>query len=200
MIAVLRSEMYRTLALRSGWVSIAASVALSVLFGWFDTAFWSLFAGLGTFGLAVVTTAQHYQHRTALLLFLGRPRRLGVLAAQCVNAICLALAVTVVSGLFVVTTGDGSWFLSTVATVPLMAVFGVANATVVRHPLWLFSGYAGWIIFVEALIGRLESPLPLSSFLHAAKGEGRYLLAFAGWTVAALVAAVVAIRRDLAGD
>jgi hypothetical protein len=200
MIAVLRSEMYRTLALRSGWVSIAASVTLGVLFGWFDTAFWSLFAGLGTFGLAVVTTAQHYQHRTALLLFLGRPRRLQVLAAQCVNAAGLAVAITVVSGLLVVKTGDGSWFLSTLVTVPLMAVFGVANATVVRHPLWLFAGYAGWLIFVEALIGRLESPLPLSAFLQAAKGDDRYLLAFAGWTVAALVAAIVSIRRDLTGD
>jgi hypothetical protein len=199
-IAVLRSEIYRTLTLRSGWVSIAASVALGTAFASFDAAFWSLFAGLAAFGTAVVTTAQHYQHRTALLLFLGRPNRLGVLAAQCLSAAGLAVAVTAVSGLPAVSAGDGAQFRATLAVVPLMAVFGVANATVIRHPMWLFAGYAGWLIFVEGLIGRLEGPLPLAAFLEAAAGDRHYLLVFAGWTLGALAVAAVFIRRDLNGD
>jgi ABC-2 type transport system ATP-binding protein len=200
MIAVLRSEVYRTLALRSGWVSIAVSIFLGVLFGWFDTAFWSLFAGLGAFGLAVVTTAQHYQHRTAVLLFLGQPRRLRILAAQCVGAAGFAVVIAVVSGLPVLSDDDADRFLSTLLVVPLMAVFGVANATVVRHPLWLFSGYAGWVVFIEALIGKLEGPLPFAAYLAAATGDHLFLLIFAGWTTAAVLAAVLSIRRDLSGD
>lgn len=200
MIAVLRSELYRTLTLRSGWVSILLSIALGIAFGWFDTAFWSLFAGLGSFGLAVATTAQHYQHRTSLLLFLGHPRRLQVLAAQCVNAAAIAIAIAVISGLPVLYAGDDGQFGSTLAVVPLIAIFGVACATVVRHPLWLFAGAAGWLIFVEGLIGKLEGPLPFAAFLEAAVGDTRYLLVFAAWTGGALLAAAVSIRRDLTGD
>ena len=54
MIGVLRSELYRTVMLRSGWVSIAGSVALGIGFAFFDTAFWALFAGLSALGTAVV--------------------------------------------------------------------------------------------------------------------------------------------------
>jgi len=199
MIAVLRSELYRTMAIRSGWVATALIIALGVAFAAFDTDFWSLFAGLGAFGLAIVTTAQHYQHRTALLLFLGQPRRLRVLAAQCVTAAGLALIIAAASGFPALSAGDEQYG-ATLAVVPLMAVFGVANATVVRHPLWLFAGYAGWLIFVEALIGKLEGALPFAAFLAAAAGDGHYLLVFAGWTAAALVAAAAAIHRDLTGD
>jgi len=39
-----------------------------------------------------------------------------------------------------------------------------------------------------------------AGFLQAATGQGRYLLVFAGWTATALLAAVVAIHRDLTGD
>jgi hypothetical protein len=100
----------------------------------------------------------------------------------------------------VLPSGEGEQYLSTVTVVPLMAVYGVANATVVRHPTWLFSGYAGWLLFVELLIGRMESPLPFSSFLGAATGRTDALLAFAAWTVAALIAAGWSIRRDLTAD
>jgi hypothetical protein len=198
-IAVLRSEFYRTLAIRSGWVSIAGCIALGVMFGFFDAAFWSLFAGLGAYGLAVMTTAQHYQHRTALLLFLGQPKRLLVLAAQCVNAVVIALVIAVVSGVFV-SSSDSHEFRATLAVVPLMAIFGVANATVVRRPLWLFAGYAWWIIFVEGIIGRLEGPLPFAAFLEAAAGQTHYLWVFAGWTIGGLLVAAVTVRRDLNGD
>ncbi len=200
MIAVLRSELYRTLVIRSGWVSLAVAVGLGLATAWFDTNFWSLFVGLAAFGMAVVTTSQHYQHRTAILLFLGEPRRLLVLAVQCVSAAGLAVAVAVISGQPTINVGDGDQFRSTLAVVPLMAIFGVANATIVRHPLWLFGGYAGWLIFVEGLINKLEGPLPFAAFLQAAAGSQRYLLVFAGWTAAALLAAGIAIRRDLTGD
>jgi hypothetical protein len=200
MMGVLRSEVYRTLTIRSGWVSIAASVALGMAFAAFDTNFWSLFAGIVAFGLAVVTTAQHYQHRTVLLVFLGEPHRWRVLAAQCLLAVILALAITAVSGLPAVSAGDGAQVRATLAVVPLMAILGVAGATVVRHPLWLFAGVAGWLIFVEGLIGRLEGSLPFAAFLEAASGETRYLPVLAGWAAAALLGAALAIRRDLNGD
>jgi hypothetical protein len=201
MIGLLRSELYRTFALRSSWVSIAASIMLGVLFGIFDDAFWSLFAGLGSFGLAVMTTAQHYQHRTALLLFLGRPHRLLVLAAQCVAAAVVALFIALVSGISILDWGEGDKYRATLTVVPLIAVLGVAAASVVRRPLWLLGGAAGWLVFVEGLFGRLESPLPFTAFLTAAStGDDRMLLIFAAWTGAALLAAVIAIRRDLTGD
>ena len=38
-------------------------------------------------------TAQHYQHRTALLLFLGRPRRPQVLAAQFAALVAAVVAI-----------------------------------------------------------------------------------------------------------
>ncbi|HEY0000394.1 MAG TPA: hypothetical protein VGB74_08065 [Actinoplanes sp.] len=177
-----------------------ASLVLGLAFGWFSEDFWTLFAGLAAFGVAVVSTAQHYQHRTAVLLFLGQPRRLRALAAQCVVAVLITTVLTVISGLTVLPSGEGEQYLSTVTVVPLMAVYGVANATVVRHPTWLFSGYAGWLLFVELLIGRMESPLPFSSFLGAATGRTDALLAFAAWTVAALIAAGWSIRRDLTAD
>jgi hypothetical protein len=199
-IGVLRSELYRTVTIRSGWLSIGGSIALGISFAWFDTAFWALFAGLSALGMAVVTTAQHYQHRTALLLFLGRPRRLQVLAVQCVSAAALALVVATISGLPTARAGDSQEYHATLAVVPLMAVFGVANATVVRRPLWLFAGYAGWLVFVEGLIGRLEGPLPFAAFLAAAEGNGHYWLVFAGWTAGALLLAAFSITRDLTGD
>jgi hypothetical protein len=200
-ISVLRSELYRTLTIRSSWVSLGVAGGLGLVFGWFSDEFWALFAGLGAFGVAVVIASQHYQHRTAVLLFLGQPRRLRALAAQCVVAVVLTLAISAFSGLTqFADSADGGRYFSTLTVVPLVALFGVANATVVRKPVWLLGGYATWLIFVEGLIGKLESPLPFSTFLEAAGGDALDLLVFAGWTVAALVAAAWSIRRDLDTD
>jgi hypothetical protein len=107
-----------------------------------------------------------------------------------VVAVLLTLAISAFSGLsqFAGTAG-GDRYVATLTVVPLVALFGVANATVVRKPVWLLGGYAAWLIFVEGLIGKLESPLPFSSFLEAAGGDPLDLLTFAGWTVAALIAA-----------
>ena len=200
MIAVLRSELFRTLSIPSSWASMAGAVILGAMFGWFDENFWTLFAGLGAFGVAVVITSQHYQHRTAVLLFLGQPRRLRALTAQVLTAIVIALALTAFSGLTVLPAGERQQYLDTLTVTPLIALFGVANATVVRKPTWLFVGYGGWLLFVEGLIGRLESPLPFTSFMLASTGNGRYLLAFTAWTAAATLGAVWSIRRDLTSD
>lgn len=199
MIAVLRSELYRTLTIRSSWVSFAGFAFLGAATGWFSEEFWSLFAGLGAFGVAVVVTSQHYQHRTAVLLFLGQPRRLWVLASQCVSAAVIGVVLAAASGVAVLGP-EPTQYRSTVMMAPVIAVFGVANATVVRRPLWLLIGYGGWLILVEGVIGRLESPLPFTSFLMACTGDVRALLAFLGWTGAALVAAIWSIRRDLTAD
>ncbi|MEV4343198.1 hypothetical protein AB0J83_01780 [Actinoplanes sp. NPDC049596] len=200
MIAVIRSELYRTLSIRSSWVSIAGTITLGVLFGFLSADFWSLFAGLGAFGIAVVTTSAHYQHRTAVLLFLGRPRRLRVLAGQSVAAVLIALALTVISGFTLFNPQDVRQFTGTLVAVPMIALFGVANATLVRKPLWLFAGYICWITFVEGLLGQLKDPWPFTSFLNAASGKPEGLLTFTAWTVVALAGAVWAIRRDLSGD
>jgi hypothetical protein len=200
MIAVLRSELYRATTIRSSWVSMSVFAFLGLMLGFLSADMWALMAGLGAFGIAVMATAQHYQHRTAVLLFLGRPRRLTALTAQATAAAIIAIVVALASSFTVVSSGHTTQFRSTMTVVPLMALFGVANATVIRRPTWLFAGYAFWLIFVEGLIGKLEEPLPFSAFLIAGTGDTKYLLIFAGWTAAALVAAVIAIRRDLTTD
>jgi ABC-2 type transport system ATP-binding protein len=200
MTAVLRSELYRTLTIRSSWVSMGTSAAVGLAFGWFSGDFWALFTGLGTYAVAVVIASQHYQHRTAVLLFLGEPRRLRALAAQCVVAVLITVALAAVSGLSQFTSGEGDRYLTTLVVVPLVALFGVATATVVRKPIWLLGGFAGWVIFVEGMLGKLESPLPFSSFLEASTGDNLDLLIFGLWTAAALLVAAWSIRRDLSGD
>ncbi|XVU27666.1 hypothetical protein ACQPZJ_11705 [Actinoplanes sp. CA-054009] len=200
MTAVIRSELYRTLSIRSSWVSLAGTAALAMVFGFLSADFWSLFAGLGAFGIAVVTTSAHYQHRTAVLLFLGRPRRLTVLAGQCVAAVLIAVALTVISGFTFIGGQEMKQFTGTLVAVPMIALFGVANATLVRRPLWLFVGYISFITFVEGLLGQLKDPWPFTSFLDAASGKPEGLLKFTLWTVLAMAAAIWSIRRDLSGD
>ena len=201
MIAVLRSELFRTLSIPSSWASMGGALILGAMFGWFDENFWTLFAGLGAFGVAIVVTSQHYQHRTAVLLFLGEPRRLRALAAQAVTAMLITTVLTMVSGVTVLPSGEGEQYVSTLVATPLIALFGVANATVVRRPIWLFVGYAGWFLFVEGLISRLESKqLPFTAFMSASTGDPVGLRWFALWTAAALLVAAWSIRRDLTAD
>ena len=200
MIAVLRSELHRSLTVRSSWVSLGVATVLGATMGWLSEDFWSLFSCLGTFGVAVMNTGQHYQHRTSVLLFLGEPHRWRVLAAQCVAAAVLGLGLTGVSGAVVLLTGEADHFRSTLTAIPLLAAFGVAAATIVRRPLWLLAGFSTWVLFVEGLLTKLEGPLPFSGALMAASGDLRGLLVLAAWTVVALLAAGWFVRRDLAGD
>ena len=201
MIAVLRSELLRTMMIRSSWLTIALTIAAGLTFGGYSVDFWSLFAGVGAFGIAATTTAQHYQHRTALLLFLGRPNRLRTLAAQCVAAAIVTTVTAALSGLMVAAGGgEQQQFDTTLLVVPLITFFGVAVATVVRRPTWLLIGAMAWFLFAEGLIGKLDAPLPFSSFLTASTGDRRHLLIFVAWTAGALLLAGYSVNRDLSGD
>jgi hypothetical protein len=199
-IRVVLSELHRTLTVRSAWLSMTCYATLGIATGWFSQEFWALFISVGAFAVTAVTTAQHYQHRTAVLLFLGQPHRLVVLVAQCLVGTALALVTAAVSGIIVVGQGDGGVFRYTLMAVPLIAVFGVANATLVRRPTWLFAGWALWMIAVEGVIGQFQSRLPLSSMLIGASGNAVYLRAFAVWTALFLAGAIWSIRRDLSAS
>ncbi|AVT40209.1 hypothetical protein [Plantactinospora sp. BB1] len=200
MIALVRSELYRVATIRSSWISIAVFSVLGALFGAVNVDAWALLAGMGAFGLAVLGVTQHYQHRTAVLLHLARPGRLPTLLGQIVAGVVVAVGFAAVSGVTVLAKGDLTQYRNTLVLAPVMAVFGAANAAVVRRPTWLFLGYAGWFVFVEGLLGRLSAPLPFSAFLGAGGGDRTSLLIAVGWTVLALLGAVVAVRRDLTGD
>ncbi|HWS31333.1 MAG TPA: hypothetical protein VN408_01175 [Actinoplanes sp.] len=200
MIAVIRSELYRGVTIRSSWLALLGFAFLAALMGWFDKNFWSLFAGLGAFGLATIVTAQHYQHRTAILLFLSRPHRWRVLAAQCVSSALAGVVLTALSGLAVLVDSDPGHYVSTVLVSPVMGVFGTLCVTVLRRPLWVFAGLFAWVVFVELLINRGEGGLPFTSFMLAAGGSTSGLLALLGWTAAVIPPAAWAISRDLTGD
>ena len=197
MIALLRSEMRRTLTVPSSWLTIVAAMLLGMSFSLFSVDFWALFVALGVFGIAVVTTTQTYQHRTAMLVFLARPKRWPVLVAQCLTVVLIGLVVAAVSGVATMIAGDWERFAGTMAAVPLLAVFGVASATLLRRAVPLFIGYGTWFVFAEGLAFRFRQPLPFTTFISAAGGHPRGLLLFAGWTTVALGAAIGAIRRDL---
>ncbi|MEV4628673.1 hypothetical protein AB0J90_20625 [Micromonospora sp. NPDC049523] len=200
MIAIVRSELHRAATIRSSWVSIAVLGTVGALFGWFNVDSWALLTCLGAFGLAVMTVAQHYQHRTAVLLYLAQPKRVLVLIAQVIASVVVASGVAALSGATVLAKGDLTQYRYTLTVVPVMAVFGAATAAIVRRPTWLFLGCAGWFVFVEGLVGRLKAPLPFSAFLGSGAGERDSLLIAAGWAAVAFVGAVIAIRRDLTGD
>ncbi|MEN3614957.1 hypothetical protein AAH979_36180 [Plantactinospora sp. ZYX-F-223] len=200
MIALVRSELYRMATIRSSWVSIAVFSVLGALFGAVNVDAWALLAGMGAFGLAVLGVTQHFQHRTAVLLYLARPARLLTLLGQVVASVIVAVGFAAVSGVTVLAKGDLTQYRNTLTLVPVMAVFGAANAAVVRRPTWLFLGYAGWFVFVEGLLGRLSAPLPFSAFLGAGGGDRTSLLIAAAWTALALAAAAIATRRDLTTD
>jgi hypothetical protein len=200
-IAVLRSELRRTMMIRSSWVTIALIIAAGLTFGAFSVDFWSLFAGLGAFGMAATTTAQHYQHRTAVLLFLGRPHRLRTLAAQCLAAAIITTVTAALSGLTVAAGGgEQQQYDTTLLVVPLITFFGVAVATIVRNPTWILIGSMAWLLLAEGLVGKLNAPLPFSSFLTASTGNQKHLLIFVAWTAGALAVAGYSINRDLTGE
>ena len=203
MSAVLRSELRRTMMIRSSWVTIAFTIAAGLAFGLFSVDFWTLFVGMGAFAIAATTTAQHYEHRTMVLLFLGRPHRLRTLAAQCIAAALITTPTAALSGLSVGSEGgtsDAGQYGTTLLVIPLITFFGVALATLVRRPTWLLIGSMVWLLFVEGLLGKLKSPLPFTAFLTASTGDHRQLLVFVGWTVLSLVVAGYAINRDLTGE
>jgi hypothetical protein len=200
MIAVVRSELYRLSTVRSSAMSLAVFSAFGVLLSMIGSDFWALLAGVGAFGFGATGISQHYQHRTAVLLYLARPHRIRVLLGQLVTSVIVSVGFTVVSGLLVALQGNRERYLITVAVVPFMALLGAAGAAIARSATFLFVGFATWVLFVEAMYGKMQEPLPFSAYLDAATGDVRKLLILLGWTVAAIVGAGFAVRRDLTGD
>jgi hypothetical protein len=201
MFALIRNELYRMATIRSSWVTIALFATVAASFGVLNAYWWALFAGIGTFGIAVFTVAQHYQHRTVILLYLGWPKRLPVLLAQVVTTVLVAYAFTAVTGLTALARhGDTRMYGRTLAVIPIMAVFGAALAAIVRRASWLLYGFAIWFVVVEALAGQMRWPLPISSYLDAARGVFFGTFFFLGWAVAALAVAVLTLRRDVTTD
>ncbi|MET3423224.1 hypothetical protein BJ973_002436 [Actinoplanes tereljensis] len=186
--------------IRSSWVSLALYGAVAASFGILEPTFWALFAGLGAFGIAALTVAQHYQHRTVALLYLARPNRLAVLFAQVLTTVLVAEVFAFLTGLPVLLKGEHQPFNDTLTVVPVMAIFGAAMAAIVRRASWLLFGFAVWFVIVEGIIGKMEWQLPISAYLDAASGDAFSLEIFAVWAVAALGTAVLTLNRDLSGD
>ncbi|AEV84619.1 hypothetical protein ACWT_3596 [Actinoplanes sp. SE50] len=200
MIVVVRSELYRSVSILSSWLALIGFALMAALVGWFSKEAWSLFAGLGAFGIAVTVTAQHYQHRTIVPVYLSHPHRWRVLIAQCVSAAVLGILLTAVSGLPVLLDGHAAQYRSTVLVAPVMAVFGTLCTAVLRHPMWLLGGVFAWLLFAEGLINRMAIGLPFASFAMASGGNVKALLYLLAWTGAAIPPAVWAIHRDVASD
>ncbi|MEW2426576.1 hypothetical protein AB0877_01045 [Micromonospora sp. NPDC047644] len=200
MIAILRSDIYRTLTIRSTSVSLTVLIILGLLLGAVNIDAWALLAGVGAFGFAAMIVAQHYQHRTAFLLYLSQPRRMVVLGGQLVAAIVVATVFVAASGLAVLIRGESGPYKDVLTVVPIMAVLAASCASIVRRSTWLLLGSAGWFVFVEGLIGRLKLPLPFTSLISAGAGDTRGLLLASLWAGAAVVVAGLSIGRDLGGD
>jgi hypothetical protein len=209
MITLVRSELHRMATIRSMWASIILFGALAAAFGILEAYWWALFAGVGAFGISVLTVTQHYQHRTITLLYLARPKRLIVLIAQVLTAALITLILAAVSGTAVLAADSTKAYQSTVQAyqntllvVPIMAVFGAALAVIVRRTAWIFTGFGLWFIIVEGLVGQMKWPLPISSFLDATKSKPDpfSLMIFSFWTLAAVAVAVPLIGRDLNSD
>jgi hypothetical protein len=200
MITLIRGELYRMASIRSSWVTIALFGAVAAAFGILDPNFWALMAGVGAFGISVLTVTQHFQHRTAALLFLARPRRFPVLFAQIATTVLVASVLTALSGITALMKDGGETYAHTLTVVPIMAVFGASLAAVVRRASWLLFGFTAWFVAVEGIVGQLRWQLPMSSYLDASGGDPFALEVFAAWALGALAVAAVTLRRDLAGD
>ncbi|SCL20655.1 hypothetical protein GA0074692_0936 [Micromonospora pallida] len=96
--------------------------------------------------------------------------------------------------------GHVEHYRDALVVVPLMAIFATATATILRRPTWLFLSSGAWFIIIEGLISTLEKPWPFTAFLQASAGDRLHLLIFAGWATLAVVGAIAAIHRDLAGE
>jgi hypothetical protein len=202
MIALVRSELYRMATIRSSWLSVALFGFSAAAFGVLNPYAWSLFAGIGAFGISVLGVTQPFQHRTVALLYLARPKRLPVLLALVVTAVAVAWAMAALSGVTVLAKGGHAAYDHTLAVVPIMAVFGAALASIVRRSSWLLIGFAVWFIVVEILLGKLEWQLPVSAYLAASSARGDVFSReiFIVWTVSVLAVATVTLRRDTTTD
>ena len=200
MIAVMRSELYRLATIRMWWLSILGAGVLTTGVGLLGDAAWALVLGMAVFGFGVVFGTQHYQHRTAVLVFLAKPWRVPVLAGQTLVFALGMTAFAMVTGLPTLAGDPQSYVLGVMVTPPL-AIFAVANAAILRKPIVILAGYGGWFLVVEVLLGQLRLPGPFTAFINAAaRSSPLMVFVSAFWAVAATAAAWWAIRRDMAGD
>lgn len=158
MITVIRSELYRLATTRSSALSLSAFSLSGAVLSVFGADFWALLAGVGAFGFGAAGVSQHYLHHTVVLLHLARPRRVSVLAGQLVTALIVSLGFTAASGLAVPILWNWEWYAVTLVVAPLMAVFGAAAAAIARRATFLFVGCTAWVVFVEAMYGKLQEP------------------------------------------
>jgi hypothetical protein len=200
MTEVIRAELYRMYTLRSWRLALPAAALICLLAGLADTGAWTFLVGTMVFLLGVVGGAQHYQHRTAILLFLARPKRLTVLAGQAVAYGLVGGAFAGLTGVGALANGDFAQYAFTGIAAALMTVFAVANAAILRRPVWIIIGYGLWFVIVELLIFQGEFPGPFMGYLAVMISEPMKLLALVFWTVVSLAVAVRAIARDVTGS
>ncbi|GLW27746.1 hypothetical protein [Actinoplanes regularis] len=200
MITLIRSELFRMATIRSSWVSLALFGAVTAAAGVADATWWALFAGIGAFGISVLTVTQHYQHRTVSLLYVARPNRFQVLLAQVGTTVAVAWSLALLSGVPNLLRHGGQVYFRTLVVVPIMAVFGAALAAIVRRSAWLISGFGIWFVIVEGIATQFRWPLPMTSYMDASRGDGFGIEVFSVWAAVALAVAAVALRRDLSGD
>jgi hypothetical protein len=203
MITLIRSELYRMATIRSSWVSIVAFGTLAASFGVLDSYWWAMLAGIGTFGISALTVAQHFQHRTATLLYLARPKRFPVLLAQVITTVAVCWGLAAITGIAARMNGGAGGVLTyrhTMMVIPIMAIFAAATAAIVRRSAWLILGFGIWFVVVEGLIGQLKWWLPFSAYLKASGGDAFGLEIFIFWAVVALAVAVPMLARDLPAD
>jgi hypothetical protein len=203
MLTLIRSELYRMATIRSSWVSIALFATLAASFGVLDAYWWAMFAGIGAFGISALTVGQHFQHRTAALLYLARPKRFPVLLAQVITTVAVSWGLAALTGITPYV-NDGIrgelTYRHTMLVVPVMAVFAAATAAIVRRSSWLILGFAIWFVVVEGLVGQLKWWLPFSAYLKASGGDAFGLELFIFWAVVAVAAALPLLARDLPAD
>lgn len=195
MISVIASELYRFATIRSVWLSVIVVVAASYGVSWFGASFWGLIVGAGTFAVTANVVGSQFAHRTMVLTYLARPNRLVVLAGQIIASAIVGALIALVSAVGV--RDQPALIMAGLTSVPVIAIFAAALATIVRRPLWLILGFTGWLIIVEGAIFQLDYPLPITTFLASISGEPEKLITFCAWTAGALVAAVALSRRDV---
>jgi hypothetical protein len=199
-IAVMRSELYRLATIRMWWLSIIGAGVLTGGVSLLGDAAWAVVLGMAVFGFGIVFGTQHYQHRTAVLVFLAKPRRVQMLAGQALVFAAGMTGFAMVTGLPVLASAPESYVLGTMVT-PLLAIFAVANAAILRKPIMILAGYGGWFLVVEMLLGRLELPGPFTAFINAAARSSPLMVyALAFWAAVATAVAIWAIRRDVTAD
>jgi len=199
-ISVVRFEFYRMMTVRSALLSIVTVTALGLPLGFVDWQMWALLIGVTAFTQAAIGTSSHFHHRTAVLLYLGQPRRVTVLVGQTMAYAFISALIAALSGVALLTGPSAVTYPATVVSAPAMAILGVTFATLVRRAVWTLIGAVSWFVVVEGLIGKLRAPLPFTVYLDGTEGDGSKILYFFMWALCGLIVAIAATGRDITVD